>query len=401
MKPVEEQLEYLFAGNENIEILPSKEVLIEKLKKDKPLRIKLGIDPTSADLHLGHTVCLQLLKRFQDLGHTPVLLIGGFTAQLGDPTGRNETRPPLTTEDVTKNAQTYIDQVTKILDINKIEIVNNIDWLDKLNLKDIIKLLSLSTVNQLIAKDAFGKRINDGHALYMHELLYPILQGYDSVAINADVELGGTDQRFNILTGRDLQKAHEQSQQVAIMLPLLVGLDGQKKMSKTYNNSVGINDAPNEMYGKTMSVPDELLYEWYSLALSLQPDELKIIKSQLETRSINPRDLKMQLARYIVELYHGINAVQSAEQDFITKFQKRDIPEDIEEYSEYSTCENLAELLVNSKLAPSKGEAKRKLKEGAVKLNSNKIDDSLNISDLKSGDILQLGKRKFIKLVTS
>lgn len=394
---ISEQIEYLL--NNNIDVLPSKEALIEKLKLNRPLKVKLGIDPTSPHLHLGHTVCLQLLKRFQDLGHEAIILIGGFTACLGDPTGRNETRPPLSVEDVEYNTQTYLDQITKILDLKKATIVNNKDWLNNIQLAQIIELFSKHTVNQMIAKEAFGTRLDQGHALYMHELLYPVLQGYDSVHLKADIELGGQDQRFNLLTGRDMQKSHNQAPQVALMTPLLVGLDGVKKMSKSYNNFIGITERPAEIYGKVMSLPDELLLEWYSLVISLKPQELKDIQNKLQDSNTNPRDIKMQLARDIITLYYSEEQAHSAEQDFIVKFQKREIPEDIELFTEYKSCNSFIEILVMSKLIDSNSEAKRKIKEGAVKINSEKITDiSLDIQSLNTDDVIQVGRRKFIKL---
>ena len=394
---INEQIKYLTTGN--IEILPGgEEALVSKLKLNRPLRVKLGIDPTSPDLHLGHTVCLQLLRRFQDLGHIPVLIIGGFTAQLGDPTGRNEARPPLTPEQVETNSQTYLDQVRKILDMNKTEIVNNNDWFKNFALDKVLKLFSTVTVNQLIAKEAFGERLDKGFPLYMHEIVYPILQGYDSVEIKADIEIGGQDQRFNVLAGRDLQKYHSQDAQIVMLAPLLVGLDGKKKMSKSVGNYIGISEDPKDIYGKTMSLPDALLLDWYSLVLSLPSNEFESIKKRLNEGE-NPRDLKMQLAREIIKLYYSEEAAQSAEQDFISKFQKREIPTEIPEFSDFDDETSLAQILFATNMTSSVSEAKRKIKEGAVKIDGEKVISlELKGSELKDDSVIQLGKRNFIKI---
>lgn len=378
--------------------------LVELLKKvaeeKRPLRIKLGIDPTSTDLHLGHMVCIQKLKQFQEAGHQVVLVIGGFTAQVGDPSGRNEARPPLTKEEVEINAKTYIDQVAKVLDMSKIEIVNNADWFDKFTMVDMLKLAGQVTINQMIAKEAFGKRLDDGLPLYMHETYYPLLQGYDSVEIRADIELGGTDQTFNLLVGRDLQKAYGQPQQMAMTMPLLVGLDGQKKMSKTSNNFIALTDEPSEMFGKTMSIPDELIPNYYLLAANASSEEAEQIEKQLKDAAVNPRDLKVELAKRIVAIYYSETDANAAEEGFIKQFKEHKIPDDIPEFKLDSTI-TLADLMVQSKLCASKGEAKRLIAGGGVKLDGEKLDDfqeeiSLNGSGEK---VLQVGKRKFIKLV--
>lgn len=398
MQDIQQQIEYLTRGN--IEILPTPDTLTEQLKKDTPLRVKLGIDPTAPDLHLGHTVCLQLLKRFQDLGHIPVLLIGGFTAQLGDPTGRNETRPPLSPQDVQANAETYLNQASKILDLDKTEIVNNNDWLTPLNLTDILKLLGHTTVNQIIAKDAFGKRLDDGHPLYMHEIIYPILQGYDSVHIKADIELGGQDQRFNVLMGRHLQKQFGQSSQTVMLTPLLVGTDGSKKMSKSFGNSIGINDEPNDMFGKVMSIPDTLIVDWYSLLTNTSQTKISTIKTSLQSKSVNPRDLKIELAQQLIAIYHSDDAAQSATQNFITKFQKKEIPDDIPSIEiNPNEFPSIAHLLHHIEFTPSLSEAKRKIKEGAIKINSEKISIDFTPNNINNNDVIQLGKRQFARLI--
>jgi tyrosyl-tRNA synthetase len=396
-KTYEEQIDYLMSGD--AEVLPGgREALILKLKKaqseKRPLRIKLGIDPTGADLHLGHTVCLQVLRRFQNLGHTAVLLIGGFTAQLGDPTGRNEARPPLNESQVQENAKTFLDQARRVLDLNKVEVVNNADWLSTLSLSEVLKLASTTTINQLIAKEAFGERLEVGHPLYLHEIFYPILQGYDSVAIKADLEIGGHDQRFNVLAGRDMQKHFGQDPQIVLLMPLLVGLDGKKKMSKTAGNYIGLQDLPSEMYGKTMSLPDELLLDWYGAVLSETPAQVKQFKEQLTTGA-NPRDLKMKLAAQIVSLYYSEADAEAAEADFVAKFQKRTIPDELPEFK-FETGKSLIDVLSEANLVASKGEAKRLIAGQGVQVNSQKATSE---TELKVGDIVQVGKRKFAKLV--
>ena len=393
----QKQIDYLMSGK--AEILPGgQKVLLQKIRKAKsenrPLRVKLGIDPTGADLHLGHTVCLQALRRFQDLGHQAVLIIGGFTAQLGDPTGRNEARPPLTSEQVKQNAETFLDQVKRVLDLSKVEVLNNADWLSDLKLGEILKLASTTTINQLIAKEAFGERLEQGHPLYVHELFYPILQGYDSVIVKSDIEIGGQDQRFNVLAGRDMQKHFGQEPQIVMLLPLLIGLDGKKKMSKTSDNYIGLTESPNEIFGKTMSLPDSLLIDWYQLVNSSSPEEIELIKNQL-AEGANPRDIKMNLASKLVELYYSSHEAQAAKEDFIAKFQKREIPAEIPEFV-LDENKSIVDILFEAKLVESKGEAKRLIAGQGVQVNSQKA--SLETA-LQKGDIIQVGKRKFVKLV--
>jgi len=394
----EEQAAYLMNGG--AEVLPSgKNALIEKLKeaseRGQPLRVKLGIDPTGADLHLGHTVCLQVLRRFQTLGHQAVLLIGGFTAQLGDPTGRNEARPPLTEVQVSENAKTFLEQVKQVIDLERTEIVNNANWLSTLTLGEVLKLASTTTVNQLIGKEAFGERIESGNPLYLHEIFYPILQGYDSVAIRADIEIGGQDQRFNVLAGRDLQRYFGQKAQAVLLMPLLIGLDGKKKMSKTSDNYIALHDSPSEMFGKTMSLPDEQLLNWFALCTDSSTREIEDIKHKLASGQVNPRDIKMQLGEKIVTLYYSPEAAQAAKDDFIAKFQKREIPDSMPEFKLESN-KNIVDVLVEASLVESKGEAKRLIAGQGVKVNSSKATLE---TPLKCGDVLQVGKRKFIRLV--
>lgn len=367
-------------------------------KEKKKLRIKLGIDPTNTDLHLGHTVCLHILRKFQELGHLPVLIIGGFTAQVGDPSGRNEARPPLTLEEVKENAKTYIRQISKIIDVDKIEITNNYDWLSKLNSADIIKLSHLITVNRLIAKEAFGNRLQEGQPLFLHEVLYPILQGYDSQVVKADIEIGGTDQTFNVLFGRDVQRFYKQKEQIVMLFPLLIGLDGTKKMSKSFKNYIALNDPPNEIFGKTMSIHDELIIHYFKLVSNLPQKEIIILEKELKEGK-NPRDIKIKLAHNLVLLLYGKESANSAEETFIKQFKLNEIPESIEEY-ELKEPLKIVDLMYLSKLVSSKSEAKRLIENGGVKLKSNKISDpNLLITKNEKNAVLQVGKRKFVKII--
>lgn len=374
-----------------------KTLLKESQEKNKPLRVKLGIDPTSSDLHLGHMVCINKLRQFQDFGHQAVLLIGGYTAQVGDPSGRNEARPSLSADEVSNYAQTYIEQVSKVVDMDKVQIVNNADWFSKFSMTDMIKLAAKVTVNQMIAKDAFGKRLDAGQPLYAHEIIYPLLQGFDSVEIEADIELGGTDQLFNLMVGRDLQKSYEQRPQLAMTMPLLVGLDGVKKMSKSYQNYIGINDSANDIYGKTMSIPDELILDYFTLAAQALPDEVDAINKKLDSGE-NPRNLKDELAQKIVSIYYSIEDGKQASENFINQFKKNEIPDDIPEM-QVTTKVKVIDLLAETKLCASKGEAKRLIAGGGVKLAGEKVEDP-NFEILPEHDaVLQVGKRKFVKLI--
>jgi len=378
------------------------QLLLDAAKEKRQLRVKLGIDPTSSDLHIGHMVCIQKLRQFQEMGHLPVIIIGGYTAQVGDPSGRNETRPPLSPDDVQKHGRTYIEQVAKVLDITKAEVVNNADWFNSFSLTDIIKLASRVTVNQMISKDAFGKRIDAGQPLFTHEIFYPILQGYDSVEIKSDIELGGTDQLFNLMVGRDLQRTYDQKPQLCMTMPLLVGLDGVKKMSKSYGNYIGISEDPNEIYGKTMSIPDELILDYYILAARVGPEQIQAIKQKLANPGqFNPRDLKAALAERLVEIYHDTDSAKKAGEQFINQFKQNLIPEDLEDF--VINAENkLADLMVLANLCETKGEAKRLIAGGGVKLDGEKLADPLQEILLEPGQqkVLQVGKRKFVRLVS-
>ena len=372
--------------------------LLDSAKKEKKqLRIKLGIDPTSTDLHLGHTVCLHMLRKFQVYEHKPVLIIGGFTAMVGDPSGRNEARPPLTYEQVQENAKTYLEQVGKILDFKNVEVVNNYDWLSKISSVEFVKLAHLVTVNQLIGKEAFGERIKKGDPLYLHEVLYPILQGYDSVYVRADVEIGGIDQTFNVLFGRHVQKHFNQKEQLVILLPLLIGLDGTKKMSKSFNNYIALKDSSDEVFGKAMSIPDELILSYFNVT-NTTVEEIFNLKKDLESGK-NPRDIKMELAYRLVKLLYNVNEAENAKTNFTNQFQKNEIPENLDEYKLDEPLK-ITDLMYVSKLVSSKGEAKRLIEGGGVKLKSEKIDDpNFLVTPAYKNSVLQIGKRKFIRII--
>ena len=368
------------------------------IKENKPLTIKLGLDPTAPDIHLGHTVPLRKLKLFQDFGHQVVIIIGGFTARIGDPSGKSVTRPPLSKEQVAENAATYKEQIFKILDKDKTIIRDNSEWLEEMNFADVLRLASRYTVARMMEGDDFNKRFKEGRAIGIHEFMYPLMQGYDSVAIKADVEFGGTDQTFNVLMGRTLQAEEGQEPQVVITMPLLEGLDGVQKMSKSLANYIGISEAPKEMYGKSMSIPDELMMRYFMLVTDMTIEEQEALEAKLESGEAHPRDVKMQLARTIVRLYHGEEAALEAEEEFKRVFQQHALPIDIPEY-EMATPEGpvfVPQFCTDAGLTASNGEARRSIKAGAFKINGEKYTEE-NIT-LEDGMIVQVGKRKFVKV---
>lgn len=396
---VKEQLEIVKRGAS--EIIPEEE-LIQKLEKsraeNKPLKIKLGCDPTRPDLHIGHSVVLRKLAQFQKLGHTAILIIGDFTAMIGDPSGRNATRPPLTFEEAQENAKSYWHQAKKILDPEKTKIVNNSDWLGKMNFQDVIKLASKYTVARMLERDDFTKRFHGGIPISMHELLYPLAQAMDSVAIESDLELGGTDQKFNLLVGRDIQREYGVEAQAILTMPLLVGTDGTEKMSKSYGNYIGIDDTPQDIYGKTLSIPDELIYTYFELGTDISPQELNEIKSTLADSNNNPRNTKRALARKFVEMYHSLEAAQNAEAEFDKIFINKGIPDDIPELKISEKDVDIIDLIMKAELAPSRGEARRLVMQGGVSIDGNKIDDPKLLVNISDGSVLKVGKRKFVKL---
>lgn len=380
------------------EILVEEE-LIEKLKTNKPLIIKAGFDPTAPDLHLGHTVLINKLRAFQELGHTIVFLIGDFTGMIGDPTGKNVTRKPLTKEDVLANAETYKQQVFNILDKEKTQVRFNSEWMDGLGAAGMIKLAARQTVARMLERDDFKKRYANGQPIAIHEFLYPLAQGWDSVALQADVELGGTDQRFNLLMGRELQKEEGQSPQTVLMMPLLEGLDGVQKMSKSLGNYIGITDSPNDMFGKIMSISDELMWRYYDL-LSFKPlEDIKNLKQQVESGT-NPRDIKILLAKEIIERFHSAELAQSAHDDFVQRFQKNAIPDDLPEVEISLPSEGLAiaNLVKQAGLVASTSEAMRMIKQGAVKIDGNKVENTKLVVSETGSAVYQVGKRKFAKV---
>lgn len=380
------------------EILPEED-LIEKLKSGKTLTIKAGFDPTAPDLHLGHTVLINKLRTFQQLGHKVVFLIGDFTGLIGDPTGKNVTRKPLSKEQVLENAKTYQEQVFKILDEDKTEIRFNSEWMDGLGAAGMIKLAASQTVARMLERDDFKKRYNNGQPIAIHEFLYPLVQGWDSVALESDVELGGTDQRFNLLMGRELQKEQGQKQQSIVMVPLLEGLDGVQKMSKSLNNYIGITDAPNDMFGKVMSISDDLMWRYYDL-LSFRPlEEIAELKTRVANGE-NPRDIKIMLAKEIIARFHDDAAAEGAHQDFIQRFQKNAIPDDMPELEIALSDEGIAigNLLKEANLVGSTSDAMRMIKQGAVKINGDKVEDTRLVIIEKGENVYQVGKRKFARI---
>lgn len=383
--------------------LLSEEELVEKLKINKPLRVKAGFDPTAPDLHLGHTVLINKLKQFQDNGHEVLFLIGDFTASIGDPSGRSATRPPLSLEQIQDNVKTYCEQVFKILDPQKTKIVYNSHWLEKLGAQGLIKLAASSTVARMLERDDFSKRYESNQPISIHEFLYPLLQGYDSVELKADVELGGNDQKFNLLMGRQLQKDAEQEPQVVLMMPLLEGTDGVKKMSKSYDNYIGIQDEPLDMFGKVLSISDDLMWRYYEL-LSFRPmSEIEDFKKQMAFGDLHPKAAKVMLAKEIVARFHSQDAANKAEQDFQQIFAKKEVPDDIEEF-QLSLSEGdhgLLAVMTNAGMTKSNGEARRMIEQGGVKLNQEKVTDTKLHFELAGEYILQVGKRKFKKIIVS
>ncbi|MDR9502503.1 MAG: tyrosine--tRNA ligase [Desulfurivibrionaceae bacterium] len=401
---IEEQVALLERGS--VDVI-NKEDLIAKLEKSaatgQPLRIKAGFDPTAPDLHLGHTVLVQKLKQFQDLGHEILFLIGDFTGMIGDPTGKSKTRPPLTKEDVARNAETYKEQIFKILDPEKTKIVFNSAWLNPLTSLDMIRLASQLTVARMLERDDFRKRFEGHQPISIHEFLYPLIQGYDSVALEADVELGGTDQRFNLLMGRDLQRTWGQEPQVVITLPLLEGLDGVNKMSKSLGNYIGITDEANDIYGKILSISDALMWRYYELLSDLGNQEIARLKADVEEGRVHPKAAKMQLAREITARFYDQETAQQAEAHFETVFKKHDLPDDIPEY--HCACGEetiwLPRLLAEAGLVKGTGEARRMITQNAVSLDGEKKADPDCQVPTQGELLLKVGKRKFCRVIFS
>ena len=400
--PVDEQLEIISRGTEEVIPLNDLRKKLEKsVKNNKPLVIKLGCDPSRPDLHIGHGVVLQKLRDFQDLGHQAILVIGDFTAMIGDPSDRNKTRPQLTLEEAKANAESYIKQSKVILDVKNLKVLFNSTWLNKMNFQDVINLSSKYTVARMIERDDFTKRFESEIPISMHEFLYPLAQAMDSVEIKSDVELGGTDQKFNLLVGRDIQKEHNQDPQSIITLPLLEGTDGIEKMSKSYDNYIALDDSAEDMYGKIMSINDSMIEKYYKLAIFAEKKKVLEVKSLLKDDSINPRDIKKDLAKALVEKYYDENAAEKAEKSFEKVFVKRDNPDDMPEVV-LSSEKSLIDLLLGENLISSKGEGKRLIAQKAIKISGEICDDPNKLlSSEDNGAIIKVGKRRFLKIVSS
>lgn len=400
---VKRQMEMYSQGVQ--EIIPTEELerkVAKSIIENKPLKIKLGLDPSAPDVHLGHTVVLNKMRQFQENGHTIQLIIGDFTGKIGDPTGKSVARKQLTDEEVKHNAKTYFEQFAKVIDMDKVELHYNSAWLSKLNFEDVIQLAGKITVARLLERDDFEERIAFNKPISLHEFFYPLMQGYDSVMLECDIELGGTDQHFNILMGRHFQEKFGKEKQVALLMPLLEGLDGVEKMSKSKRNYIGIDESPTEMYGKAMSIPDELMGKYFELITDLNPEQIKELKGQIESGSLHPRDAKMLLAKTIVRMYHGAEAAEKAEQHFISVFQQGTMPEDIPAVEWNGNAElPLIDLLVELKLLSSKSEARRMIENKGVKLNGLKTEDTKLHVTVCDGLIVQVGKRKFVRIKTS
>jgi len=383
------------------EIIPEEDLakkLERSIKTNKPLNIKLGCDPSRPDLHLGHSVVLRKLRQFQDLGHSAILIIGDFTGMIGDPSGKSKTRPSLTLEETHRNGQSYFEQAEKILSAQRVSMQYNSDWLNKMSFADVIRLASKYTVARMLERDDFTNRYKAGEPISVHEFLYPLAQAMDSVAIHADVELGGTDQKFNLLVGRDIQREYNQEPQVILTMPILLGTDGVEKMSKSLDNYIGVNDSPKEIYGKTLSIPDILIYQYFELVTDVPKDNLTVIKSSLDNVKTNPRDSKRQLARTLVRMYHSQAAADEAEKEFDKIFIQKSVPDNIEEFKRNKSM-SITTLLMDAKLVASKSEARRLIDQGGVSIDEERVTDPKLLLPEKDEFILKVGKRRFLKVL--
>lgn len=396
---LDDQIKIILKGVDDIiDEKDLREKLVKADKEGRQLVVKLGLDPSAPDIHLGHTVVLRKMKQLQDLGHKVIIIIGDFTGKIGDPTGKSQARKALTTEQVLENAKTYEEQIFKVLDKEKTEVRFNSEWLAKLNFEDVVKLAATITVARMLEREDFKKRYESHTPISVHEFFYPLMQGYDSVAINADIELGGTDQRFNLLMGRALQKEFGQESQIVIMMPLIEGLDGVNKMSKSLGNYIGVDEEAGIMYQKAMEIPDELIVKYYNLVTDVHPDVVNKIEQDLKEDRVNPRNVKMELAKEIVRLYHGEERANFAQERFKSVFQKGQIPVDILTVEADAQGFDLAEIVVANKLAPSKSELRRLVKQGGVKVNEEKVADLQEV--VAEGElVVQIGKKKFIKII--
>jgi len=401
-KSIEEQLEYLKKGT--VEIIQEKELLAKlarSVKNNKPLRVKAGFDPTAPDIHVGHTVLIRKMKHFQDLGHDVIFLIGDFTGLIGDPSGQSATRPPMTREQINKNAETYKAQIFKILDPEKTIVDFNSRWLGKLTSFEIINLMAKYTVARILERDDFSIRLKNGQPISSHELLYPLMQAYDSVALQADVELGGTDQKFNLLVGRDIQREYQQEPQIVMTMPLLEGTDGVEKMSKSLNNYIGINEPPAEIFGKIMSISDPLMFRYHELLTDISSSEIEKWQAEIQKGHLNPKDLKARLAGIIVADFWGEEKARQAAEEFDRIFKKKELPDEMLIIELKAPDVPLLDLLVDNGILPSRGEAKRLVRQGGISIDGQKIEDIGLTIDLAQEDtaVLKIGKRKFYKLI--
>ena len=393
---INEQIKIITKGVDSIVNEEDLRKKLEKsIKENKPLTIKLGLDPSAPDIHLGHAVVLRKIKQMQDLGHKAVIVIGDFTGRIGDPTGKSKGRKALSSEEVLKNAQTYKEQIFKVLDEKKTEVKFNSEWLSKLNFEDVIKLASTTTVARILERDDFQKRYKNKVSIGLHEFFYPLMQAYDSVALHADIELGGTDQTFNVLMGRNLQKTMNQEEQIALFMPILEGTDGVEKMSKSLGNYIGINEDANTMYEKVMKIPDNMIIKYYNLCTDVHPDDVAKVEERLNNGE-NPRDIKMELAKEITRLYHSEEEANTAEDHFKTAFQKQEAPEDIEEIKFEN---NILDTLLKTKKCASKAELKRLFEQGGIKIDGEKVTDYQSLNNLENDITIQIGKGSFFRIV--
>src|SRR5882724_315588 len=398
---IDEQMEYLRKGT--IEIIREAELrlkLAKSAKTGKPLRVKLGADPTAPDIHLGHTVVIRKLRAFQELGHTAIFLIGDFTGLIGDPSGKSATRPQLTREEIEANAETYKRQIFKLLDPDKTEIRFNSEWMGKLGADGFVRLASHVTVRQILERDDFAKRLSEEKPIALHELLYPLTQAYDSVALAADVELGGTDQKFNLLMGRNLQREYEQEAQVAVITPLLEGTDGVQKMSKSLGNYIGINEPPSEIFGKVMSISDDLMWRYYELLTDSTVEQISTLRRDSQNGERNPRDIKAELAKSIIADFHSKEDASRAEEEFNRIFREKQAPDEIKKWLlNYVGRKKVARVLVDAELAPSMAEARRLIEQGGVRINDDKVTQTdAEIEVTKQEFLIQVGKRRFLSV---
>lgn len=399
---VNEQMDVIKRGV--VDLLPEDE-LVKKLersrKENKPLIVKLGCDPSRPDLHLGHTVVLRKMRQFQDLGHQAILIVGDFTGMIGDPSGKSETRPALTLEETREHGKTYFEQASRVLDSKKVQIVYNSDWLGKMSFEDVVRLASKYTIARMLERDDFHNRYKSGEPISVHEFLYPLAQAMDSVAIKSDIELGGTDQKFNLLVGRDIQREYGQEPQVILTMPIIPGTDGKQKMSKSLDNYIGISEPANEIYGKTLSIPDALIYDYFELLTNVSTEELGNIKTALDKQTQNPRDLKRRLARELVTIYYSQEDAVKTEQEFDKVFIKKGLPDDIPEFTPNISESTMwiVKLITESGLTSSNSESKRLIKEGAVSIDGQRVSDPDTDVTLEAPFVLKVGKRRFVKIV--